>query len=242
MAINTKALLKTYILGRLGSPVINVEIADTQLDYVIDKVIQKFSDYAISGQEPKVFVIDTLPDVYQYKLDDRVKALFNVRFRSTGFSFQMPGGLIITPSDFFSQGLLRTGQVDLAQTAAVIAKISMIEKYYDIQPSWDYNDNTKMLTFFEEPHAISNHMLIECALEYEPQAVDMIFDHQWVKEMCVAESLLQWSQNVGKYNAPLINGASINYNDMRVQANADIERLNNELLDRWCAPLGIYRA
>jgi hypothetical protein len=242
MAINTRDLLKSYILGRLGSPVINIELADTQMDFVIDKVIQKYSDFAVSGQEGKVFTINTIPNVFQYQLDNRVKALFNVRFRSTGFSFQMPGGMIITPSDFFAQGLLRNGNVDMASSAAVIAKVSMIEKFYDIQPSWDYNENTKILTFFEDASITSPNMMLECAIEYEPKPYDMIYDHQWIKEMCVAESLLQWAQNVGKYNAPLINGASINYQDMRTQANADIERLNTELLTRWTAPLGIYRA
>ena len=117
----------------------------------------------------------------------------------------------------------------------------MLEKYFDVVPAWDYNDNTKILTFFQDPSQYGSHILLELSMAYSPKATDMIYDHQWIKDMSIAKCKYQLGVNVGKYNGTLVGGASINYGDMKTEALADIERLNQELITRWSRPLGIYR-
>lgn len=56
--IRTKSQLKEYILSRLGSPVISVEIDDKQLDYLIEISIVKFSNFTMDGEEPTIPVSD----------------------------------------------------------------------------------------------------------------------------------------------------------------------------------------
>ena len=239
--LKTKSELMAYIRARLGYPVVDVEIADVQLDFIIDEVIQKFSDFAMGGSSLSYFQITTVPNVFQYQLDDRVNALSDVKFRSNNFSYQMPGGLIVTPSDFYSGALLPNGKTDPTSVAAVLSQLSMLEKMFDYMPPWDFNDNTKILTFFEDTTKYGDNMIVEVSLSYEPKEIDAIYDHQWVKEMSYSKAKFQWGMNVGKYDGTLINGSRINYEAMKNEALADIERLNQELLSRWSRPLGIYR-
>lgn len=239
--VDTKIQLQDYIKRALGYPVVNVELDNTQIDDIIDSVIQKYSDFAMGGSEAQVYQVTTIPGVLQYTLDARVQSVFEVRFRSNNFSYQIPGGLIITPSDFFAGALLPTGNSDITSVVSVLSKISMLEKYFDVAPAWDYNDNTKILTFFQDPSQYGSHILLELSMAYSPKATDMIYDHQWIKDMSVAKCKYQLGVNVGKYNGTLVGGASINYGDMKTEALADIERLNQELITRWSRPLGIYR-
>ena len=239
--VDTKIQLQDYIKRALGYPVVNVELDNTQIDDIIDSVIQKYSDFAMGGSEAQVYQVTTIPGVLQYTLDARVQSVFEVRFRSNNFSYQIPGGLIITPSDFFAGALLPTGDSDITSVVSVLSKISMLEKYFDVAPDWDYNDNTKILTFFQDPSQYGSHILLELSMAYSPKATDMIYDHQWIKDMSIAKCKYQLGVNVGKYNGTLVGGASINYGDMKTEALADIERLNQELITRWSRPLGIYR-
>ena len=240
--IKTKEDLISYIRTRLGEPVHDVEITDPQIELCIGESIQKFSDFAMGGTELSYYQIPVIQGVFQYQLDSRVTALTDVKFRSNSFSYQLPGGLIITPSDFFAGALMPSGKTDITSVAAVLAEISVLEKYFDIMPAWDYNDNTKILTFFQDISLYGNNMVIECTLSYSPKEYDAIYDHQWIKEYALAKAKFQWGSNVGKYDGTLINGSRINYEAFKSEALADIERLNQELLSRWSRPLGIYRA
>lgn len=239
--IRTRAKLMSYVRAKLGYPVVDVEVADEQLDFIIDEVIQKFSDFAMGGTTLSYYQVTLVPNIFQYKLDRRVNALSDIKIRSSNFSYQFPGGLVITPSDFFAGALMPNGKTDMTSVAAVYSQLSAMEQFFGHSVAWDFNDNTKMLTLFEDISIYGNHMLIEVALNYEPQEVDDIYDHQWIKEMTYAKAKLQWGSNTGKYDATLINGARINYEAMKNEALADIERLNQELLTRWSRPLGIYR-
>lgn len=240
--INTRTDLHSYIRSTLGEPIITVEITDVQIDNAIDYTIQKFSDYAAGGEEYKLFQISAIPGVTQYELDQRVKAVWSVKLKSNGFSYSFPGNLVITPDTFFSQAFLPNGGMDVVSVAAVLSKIDMIQQYFDLEPEWDFNDNTKILSFYKDPSEMGTALfLIKVSMEYVPEEVDMIYNHQWVKDMAVAKCKFQWGSNVGKYNTPLINGATMNYERILSEATAEIQKLDGELLTRWTAPLGIYR-
>ena len=47
----TKQELADWILRRLGAPVINVEIADVQLEDMIDEAVQFYQEYHFDGAE-----------------------------------------------------------------------------------------------------------------------------------------------------------------------------------------------
>ena len=80
---------------------------------------------------------------------------------------------------------------------------------------------------------------MHCTTYYRPGPVDGIYNHPWVKDMVVAKCRIQWANNIGKYNAPLLNGGTINYSEIQSQGQQDEERLNQELLDRWSPPLAM---
>jgi hypothetical protein len=239
--VNTRDLLHTYIRSTLGEPIITVEVSEFQIDNIIDSTIQKFSDYAAGGENYKLLLIPLTPGVLDYKLDDRVKAVMFVKLKSNGFTYQFPGGLVITPDNFFSMAFLPTGGMDVVTVAAIQSKVDMIQQYFDIEVDWDYNDNTKVISFYKDPAENGPHMLMKVMMEYVPQDTDMIYNHQWVKDYCVAKTRLQWGNNTGKYDATLINGSKINYADMKTEAIAEIKTLDDELLSKWSAPLGLYR-
>lgn len=65
---------------------------------------------------------------------------------------------------------------------------------------------------------------------------DLIFNESWVKDFAKAKSQLLWGQIVGKYSQSLVGGATINYDRLISEAQADIERLMEELQEKWVDP------
>ena len=53
--INTRLDLREYIYAKLGSPLIQVEVTEQQLNYIIDEVVQQFSNFSYDG-ERKVYL------------------------------------------------------------------------------------------------------------------------------------------------------------------------------------------
>lgn len=240
--INTRELLKNYIMSMLGEPVITVEISEFQLDSAIDLAIQKFTDFSMGGEAPKVFQLDLIPNVNQYILDDRIQAVTKVRTRSNSYNFQMPGVMVITPSEICAMSQNAMGGFDVANMTAVMGKISLLEKLYDLEPYYNFDFNTKILEFFDNTSTSSyNKVIIEAYVSYLPKHTDMIYNHQWIKDYSVALSKRIWGGNIGKYNTTLINGATLNYDRILTEAEKEIDLLNEQLLTRWTAPLGIYR-
>jgi hypothetical protein len=137
--------------------------------------------------------------------------------------------------------MLPGGTADLASVSAVLGKISLIEQFFNIEPEYNFDYNSKTLTFYKDPAYFGSQMLLMAMMEYEPQEYDMIYNHQWIRDMVVAKCKFQWGNNVGKYDATLINGSKMNYDRILAEAEADITRLDAELLSRWAPPLGLYR-
>lgn len=240
--INTKILLSQYIKSMLGDPIITVEISDGQMDNLIDTAVQKFTDFSMGGDSPKVYTFDLIKGVNTYILDDRVQAVTRVRTRSNSYNFQLPGVMVITPSEICAQAMSPMGSLDMGNISAVMAKISLLEKFFDIEPNWNFNSNDKTLEFFDTTSDLTySKVVIEAYISYSPKPVDLIYNHQWVKAYCIALAKRQWGSNIGKYNTSLINGATLNYDRIITEGTAEMTELDAELLSRWCQPLGILR-
>ena len=76
---------------------------------------------------------------------------------------------------------------------------------------------------------------------YEPKDEDEIYNHPWVKEYALNLCKRTWGNNVGKYTTSLVGGATLNYERIISEANTELERLENDLYDKYTAPLPIMR-
>jgi len=106
--------------------------------------------------------------------------------------------------------------------------------------SYDFNSQTHILRIFED---ISGPIAIEASLYYIPNPeYDSAYGHSFIKEYSCALVKRQWGQNLGKFDSTLIGGSSVNYQRLIDEAQAEIDRLEEDLINRWSEPLGIYSA
>jgi hypothetical protein len=68
---------------------------------------------------------------------------------------------------------------------------------------------------------------------------DFIFNHEWIKSYTKAQTKFLWGTITGKYSQSLVGGASINFSDMKSEAEQEIQKLEEELLTKWSDPAPI---
>jgi hypothetical protein len=286
--IDSEDKLVQYIRTQLGDPLITVDVTDTQILNLIDDTFSKFSDWIYNGQQNQVFVINTLPGIQDYILDDRVQAISGVSFadgleggNSTGNSGMngsmggVPFGDLMPPqyvpyvnaqgqmSSLASNGAFGcfnsysatgvaggvsgihtgdTGDADSIESAyASMVNVQTLANMFSTNISYDFNSQNHILRIFDDQ--TGGAIAIEASLYYIPNPdYDSAYGHSWIKEYSLNLVKRQWGNNLGKYDSSLVGGASVNYQRLIDEGQAELDRLNEDLLEKWSEPLGIFSA
>ncbi len=104
--------------------------------------------------------------------------------------------------------------------------------------SFEYNANNHIMRIFEK---LQGPVAIEASLDYIPNPnFDRAYGNWFIKEYALNQVKLIWANNVGKYDSSLIGGSTINHQKLHDEAQTEIDRLNDELMDRTSEALGIF--
>ena len=237
--INTVDALKDYIRRQLGEPIIRVEVTDEQIEDCIFLSIDEFSEYGFQGLEDTAVLVDVVDDQKTFILDDRVRAITNIRALSNISNLlQLPGGLTLANSNFALSFLTNLSDVDITGVSVQLSRLSMIQSIFDVPVNYRWNEHTKELTILENHKG--KQLLLEMSLQYEPKEEDAIYNQTWVKKNSVSRVKWIWSGNVGKYSTQLVNGSTINYDKLASEAQQELQEQREELLETYREPLGIY--
>jgi len=131
-----------------------------------------------------------------------------------------------------------TAMDNMSQAYANIAQRDTLQAMFGLGVNFEYNSNTKILRVFE---TIAGPFMVEAAVEYQPNPdYDEVYAHPFVKAYAIALTRRLWSTITGKYDQSLVGGASINYDKMQQEAEAELEKLDEELLNKYSEALGIF--
>ena len=241
--IDTEAKLVDYLKRRLGAPQLRVEITDDQFLDCIYKAIENFAYYAYDGTQEATLLVEFEKDadgnfVYDYQLPYRTQAVTGLKASSTYSTFiNIPAGYTLAMNPITLNLQDNISNIDIQSMTQRMAKMSTLRSIFDVEPNWDFNTHNSKLTFFEKP--VSSVMLLELALDYEPEEVDGIYDNFLVKQLAEGYAWVQWATITGKYEgSALINGASIAYSDFQSKGEAMIESTKEEIMNLM-EPLGV---
>ncbi len=119
-----------------------------------------------------------------------------------------------------------------------LANMQTYQNLFGKSVSFDYNNQNHVLRIFEQ---YSGPVAIEAALEYAPNPeYDLVYGHAWIKEYSLNLVKNVWGQNVGKYSSSLVGGSEINYDRLISESESALDRLHEELLEKYSEALGIF--
>ena len=231
--INTKKKLIEYVRTMLGEPSIQVEVTDAQIEYIISDTIQKFTEYSYGHLEGAVII--PLQGIGEYPLPYLITNILKLSKGTSNNSFSGNYGGDLVPDmwseQYFSVSFGSSGIGNIMENIIPVQNTQAIySKYFGDDVNCNFNPHRKVLQVLENYHGKA---LLHYQYEYEPEDVDSIFGHEWVKEYVKAKTKQMWGTVVGKYDQSLVGGARIKYDRLLSEANDEIRTLDEQLLTKW---------
>lgn len=249
--------LKMYILRKLGSPVINIEITDDQLVDAIDDTLDDYLPRAYSGVIERYIPVQLITDIQQYILPYSTFAVLGVYDGvGTMMGANQPANLF-SINQFIAADLYKPGaaKIDVLGYELINQMISTLELVFAKKITYDFNSISKVLNLVSKPVADTKviiHMYQKLDLEKtpiynaDPSAApryyeENIFNEKWIKRMATARAQLQWGQNLMKYTGSVLpNGGTLNAEFIYNEAKANVDALMIELHEEFELPTDFF--
>lgn len=236
--ITNLAGMKTYVLQELGSPVITVEIADVQLEQIIEDSVQLYqkyhtgegnfqavlaiylsagtSAYNVSGQNI-MGVSESMPYNTQNGINTMFTSTHSILWQDWVLYGNYPGG-----NSNISQG---QGMALAGYEVAMQYLEDVNEMFGDL--FWaEYNVARETIQFFPTPNT-NGWCLLTVHLKNDPEK---LYNDDIVKRLCVAKAMILWGRQLRKYTMTLPSGATINGAEILQDGKEELEKLMEQMV------------
>jgi hypothetical protein len=236
MAVTTREELKDYALRRLGFPVIEINVDDSQVEDRIDDALQFFSEYHFDGVE-KMYLPYTITeeDMTNKYINTNnlgssaegsiisIEKIFIVDQAVQSGMFSVQYQLML--NDYFN-GFL-TGTSNLAYYDMTKQYLSLLQQYLSPEKSVRFSRVTNKLhidTDWSETFKVGDKMMVQGFVALNPETYPEIYNDIMLKKYVTALIKRQWAMNLSKFsNIPLPGGMQF---DASAMYQSSIEELN----------------
>jgi hypothetical protein len=242
--IYSVTLLKEYILKKLGSPVINIEITDEQLQLAIDDALDDYMPRAYSGVQERYLPIKLIEGVSDYILPYNIFAVVEVATQQmAGIGQGLPSNMF-SLNQFIAADLYRPGmaKIDLLGFEMINEMVASLEVIFSNRHTYDFNSISKILHIHgnlpqDTPAIIKVFEKMDLTATPMPAvngigryAEENIYNERWIKRMSTARAQKQWGWNLIKYNGSVLpNGGTLNGQFIYDNAEVAIDKCMEEL-------------
>jgi len=232
--ITTLAGMETYVLTKLGSPVIQIELSQGQLDQAIEDSVQYFQTHHTGeGNYRNYFGLSITNGVSAYDVADRnIEATIDtsLTFGENGINVLFSSTHSLLYEDWVIHGgypggpaggaYLDSGMA-LAGYEVAIQYLEDIKDFFNRVYHAQYSSARREILITPTPTA-TGILLVEC---FSRETAENLYNNEMVKALSVAEAKIQWGQNLRKYNMTLPSGGTINWSEILAEGREDKERL-----------------
>lgn len=240
---------RNYIKKKLGYPVICVEIADEQLDEIINDSIQDAQRYLYGeGLYRDWMILSLTAGTSAYELPCEISDVIDFEYQSylDGINVLHSPSHMLLYNDWVQQGNYPGGPgnggghggnapmlmgYDIAMTYYKEV-INQFKKVYSVH----YHDPSRTLRVVPTPTSDVTGMI----RVWKRSDVQYMYDHPIVKKLMVARALMQWGLHLGKYTVTMPGGGTANgdliYSRGEIQEEKALESLKSEgqYPQFWC--------
>lgn len=240
--IDTREKLKQYALKRLGSPVIQIEVAEEQLQDRLDEALELFGEYHMDGIEQvwigfKITQADvdngyiTLPDDY-YTVDD-IMNLSYVMDNEPMFGYEYQ--TVVNSLDPYQT-------FDLISYTMTMQYINEVVDTLSSKPIYEYTRYMNKLQLYRgvENMKADDVIALKISRIISPENYVKIYNDRWLKKYVTALFKLQWGNNLRKHSGiQMLGGVTVNGMEIMSEAREEIEYLEERLDIEFTEPVGI---
>jgi hypothetical protein len=243
--IETVDDLIEYIRRSLGYPVIRVNVTDDQfLDRIYD-ALALYREYHFNATE-KVLLAHSLSEEEianrEIILPDNVTGVEEVYPGNTAFG----GGLLTSNYIYLFQEMRRTGvTAGLTSYINFESKVAEFQSILNTKLRWNFVKHRRALKIVTnwDNYVPDQYILVEGWIQLDPEEHISMLNDPWLIEYSTWLIKRQMATNLGKFaNVQLPGGVTINSDQMLSEATENIQRMRDEIMDKWMMPPMIHIA
>ena len=220
---------RTHIKKRLGFPAVNIEVTNEQIDILINDALEKFIEVHYDGLDEGYLFLNTEADVKSYTIANTIHSVLDVIGMNKNFSLGEP--LLVTPYTY----------TDISSTSRDVVDLTLFRQSYSMYQDemtetirFEFNSTTHIFSLLEAPISPKT---IALRVHASPEDLELLYENTWIQKYSTALIKYQWGQNLSKYAGGLLpGGVSLNYDLIMTEGKEAIEKLEEELYERYQEP------
>lgn len=242
MAVPTsRAEFKEYCLRKLGKPVIEINVDDDQVEDRIDESIRYYWDYHFDGSEKTYYK-------YQITSDDITNRYITLPENIIGvvsvFQISDPA---ITSDDLFNiryqialNDLYTLTNVSLVPYYQVMEHIALLQELLVGRQPIRYTRHRDRLHIDANWTVFTpgQFLIVEAYEIVDPATWTDAWGDRWLQNYTTAKIKYQWGTNLTKFTGMNLPGG-VQFNGERIltDAQAEIEKMENEMINSYSLPV-----
>jgi len=237
----TREDFKEYCLRKLGKPVLEINVDDTQVEDRIDEALAFYHDYHFDGTQ-KVYLAHsvtaedkankyiTIPEavigvINIFDIGDSYSTnnLFNIRYQ-------------IALNDLFA-----FNYGPFAPYYMALQNVALAEELFVGRQSLRYNRHVNKLYIdmdWEAKIATGEYIIVEAYQKVDPETYSDVWADRWLQRYASALIKKQWGENLKKFEGLQMPGG-LTFNGQKIwdEASDEITKLEEEMISSYSLPV-----
>lgn len=239
----TRQQLKDYALRRLGDPVIEINVDDSQVEDRLDDALQFFAEYHFDGVQKQFYkhqlTADDITNEYidMNQVDSSVITVTRIFEQGNNSVNMFDVRYQMALNDFYG---VRTGMGNMAQYDITKRHLALIQQMLDPEKAVRFSRVTNKLlidTDWSEQFTVDDFVVIEAYSILDPNTYTEIYNDRLLKEYVTSLIKRQWGMNLSKFqNITLPGGLSYNGAELYSQGQEEITKIEEEVQLKYELP------
>ena len=232
---NSRETFKQYCLRRLGAPVIDINVAEEQIQDRIDEALSFYTDYSFDGTEKAYFK-------YQLQQQDLINKYIKLPDNIIGTVRFFPiGDPAVTSDNLFNiryqialNDLYTLTSYSMVPYFSVRQHLELFEQILVGEQPIRYNRKNNVLYLDMDWLTLTPGMyiLVECYKIVDPQTYPKLWSDRWLQNLATAYIKKQWADNLSKFTGlSLPGGVQFNAQQLMQSALMEIQQAEKAIMD-----------
>lgn len=237
----TREEFKDYCLRRLGAPLLEINVADEQVEDAVDDALAYYHDYHFDGTQ-KVYLAHqvTQTDVENKYLPISEDIIGVINIFDVGNSYST-NNLFNIRYQIALNDLFAFNYGPFAPYYMALQNVALAEEMFVGKQPLRFNRHTDKLYIdmaWGEKIVVGEYIIVEAYQIVDPETYADVWNDRWLKRYCTALIKKQWGTNLKKFEGIAMPGG-VTFNGQKIYDEADEElaKLEEEMISSYSLPV-----
>jgi len=232
---------KQFCLRRLGAPLLEINIADEQLEDCIEIAFSYYYDYHYDATE-KIYLAHQVTD------DDKVNKYIQIPDEIIGVTSILDVGDSYSTNNLFNlryqislNDLYSFNTGPFAPYYMAFQNVALAEELFVGKQSLRFNRHINKLYIdmsWDTKVKAGEYIIIEGYKKIDPDTYTDMYNDRWLQRYCTAQIKKQWGENLKKFEGISMPGG-ITFNGQKIwdEALDELNQLETEMISSYSLPV-----